>query len=270
LASRGFSSRSGERGPVTRLRSSAPVVVACFRVSLSKNLGRPLSYVLPVRPRLSPDPRVFSSPSYRALTSECLARLLLSCTSTPPQRLAPALAALLPASPADPEPPSKSASQKLRDPSASSGLVALLCTTPAEVASDRLGVTHRKPRPQGLATLSTASAHNTLEGLFQPPTLSGFPLQSFPPLRGSIPGLPGTLRSCASLQNHYGLAPALQRLPPPGKAVPLFAPRTVNSGRGPCSPGLTASRALPPGNQPKRVSRLGSPPALRSSTTLRS
>jgi hypothetical protein len=138
---------------------------------------------LPVRPRLSPDLRVFSPSSHRAFTSECAARLLLSCTSTPPQRFSLPLTASLPASPADPEPPSKSASQKLLDPSAFPVPAALLLTTPAEVASDRLGSAHRKSRPQGLATLSAALARVPLEGLFQPPTLLGFALQSFPPLR---------------------------------------------------------------------------------------
>jgi hypothetical protein len=49
-------------------------------------------------------------------TRTCSARLLLSCTSTPPQRFAPTLTASLPVSPADPDPPSKSTSQKLATP----------------------------------------------------------------------------------------------------------------------------------------------------------
>jgi hypothetical protein len=82
-------------------------------------------------------------------------------------------------------------------------------------------------------------------------------------------GFPSTFRSCASLQNPSGLTAALQRLTPTGKAVPLLAPRTVNSGRGPCSPGLPVSRALPSGNRPKSVSLFDSPLVLRPPTALR-
>jgi hypothetical protein len=110
-------------------------------------------------------------------------RLLLSCPSTPPQRLSLPLAASLPTSLADPKPPSKSTSRRLLHPSAFPDPVALLSTTPLEAASDRPVLTHRKSRPQGLATLSTASADETLGGLFQPPTLLGFSLQSLAPLR---------------------------------------------------------------------------------------
>jgi hypothetical protein len=67
LASRGIRSRSGGRSPVTQPRPFALVVVACFRVSLLKYLGRSSPCVLPVRPRISPDPRVFSPSSYRAV-----------------------------------------------------------------------------------------------------------------------------------------------------------------------------------------------------------
>jgi hypothetical protein len=43
----------------------------------------------------------------------------------------------------------------------------------------------RKSRAQGLATLSTVSARQTLGSLFQLPTLLGFALQSLSPLQGS-------------------------------------------------------------------------------------
>jgi hypothetical protein len=50
-------------------------------------------------------------------------------------------------------------------------------------ASDPRCRANQKSRPQGLATLSTTSAASTPESLFQLPTLRGFALQSFPPLR---------------------------------------------------------------------------------------
>jgi hypothetical protein len=43
----------------------------------------------------------------------------------------------------------------------------------------------RKSRPQGLATLSAASAPQVLGDISQPPTLLGFALQSFSPFPGS-------------------------------------------------------------------------------------
>jgi hypothetical protein len=53
-------------------------------------------------------------------------------------------------------------------------------------ASEKRCPAPRKSRTQGLATLSTVSARQTLGSLFQLPTLLGFALQSLAPPQGSI------------------------------------------------------------------------------------
>lgn len=63
-----------------------------------------------------------------------------------------------------------------------------------------------KLRPQGLATLSTILAPPNLGDLFQPPTLLGFALQSFPPHRWSK-------------SNSFDLSP-----------LPHFSPKPISLG----------------------------------------
>jgi hypothetical protein len=57
----------------------------------------------------------------------------------------------------------------------------LLLTPPSDEASENRYPDPRKSHTQGLATLSVVSAPLTLGDLFQPPTLLGYALQSFPP-----------------------------------------------------------------------------------------
>jgi hypothetical protein len=59
----------------------------------------------------------------------------------------------------------------------------LLLTPSRERASDQVCLPNQKSRTQGLATLSAMSARSPCKDLFQPLTLSGFSLQSFPPIR---------------------------------------------------------------------------------------
>jgi hypothetical protein len=193
-------------------------------------------------------------------SSECAARLLLSCTSTPPQRLAPPLTASLSASPADPEPPSKSASQKLLDPSASPEPATLLSTTPAEAASDRLGVTRRKSRPQGLATLSAALAREPLGGLFQPPTLLGFALQSLVSSRAIGATFPPSSPLLRFPTKPLGLVSALQRFDPAsGSRPPQVLPEGLVRVGGMCSPELSDLSGSPAVDPHRKASPLPIP-----------
>jgi len=63
-----------------------------------------------------------------------------------------------------------------------------------------------------------------------------------------------SLRSCASWQNPYDLAPALQRLAPTRKAVPLLAAQVISSGRDRCSPEFSDLSGSPSVNPWKRAS----------------
>jgi hypothetical protein len=83
-----------------------------------------------------------------------------------------------------------------------------------------------------LATPSAVLRPPTLEGLFQPSTLLGFPLQSFAPARRSERSFLCSLRSCAFSRDLWSLVPALQRFAPARRAVPLFAPWVFTPGRG--------------------------------------
>jgi hypothetical protein len=62
------------------------------------------------------------------------------------------------------------------------------------------------------------------------------------------------LRSCAFRQNPYDLAPALQRLAPTQKAVPLMAPQVFSSGRDRCSLELSDLSGSPSADPRKRTS----------------
>jgi len=76
-------------------------------------------------------------------------------------------------------------------------------------------------------------------------------LSSFRAIEKTLSGI--SLRSCAFRQNLYDLAPALQRLAPTQKAVPLIAPRVFSSGRDRCSlepSGLSGSPSVDPWKRP--------------------
>jgi hypothetical protein len=78
--------------------------------------------------------------------------------------------------------------------------------------------------------LGGISARN-LGSIFQPPTLMGFALQSFPPARRSGIDFSNPLPLSRFLAKPYGLTPAPQRFHPTGPAAPL-APRMINPGLG--------------------------------------
>jgi len=80
-------------------------------------------------------------------------------------------------------------------------------------------------------------------------------------------GFPSPLRSCALLQNHYDLVPALQRLAPTEKAGLLLAPQRFRSGRNlSCSPGLSNLSGSPSANPPRKSSPLLRAPSRPSSS----
>jgi hypothetical protein len=89
-----------------------------------------------------------------------------------------------------------------------------------------------KVPPSGFGyPLGGLTAPRFLGSLFQLPTLMGFPLRSFAPLRWSVAGLPASFRPCAFLQNLPGLGPALRRLDPTQKPCSFLLPRGLTSGR---------------------------------------
>jgi apolipoprotein N-acyltransferase len=91
----------------------------------------------------------------------------------------------------------------------------------------------RKAPPTGFGYPLGGLCFSILGGLFQPPTLMGFTLQSFFLFfsgRACVSADP--FRSCAFLHNLLGHAPALQRLAPTKKAEPLVALRGISSDRG--------------------------------------
>jgi len=73
---------------------------------------------------------------------------------------------------------------------------------------------------------------NFLGGLFQPPTLMGFALQSFVSSRVISTVLPPPCPLLRFLTKPLGLVSALQRFDPTRKAVPLGATRRISSGQG--------------------------------------
>jgi len=73
---------------------------------------------------------------------------------------------------------------------------------------------------------------NFLGGLFQPPTLMGFALQSFVSFQVISTVLPPPYPLLRFLTKPLGLVSALQRLDPTRKAVPLGATRRISSGQG--------------------------------------
>jgi len=126
--------------------------------------------------------------------------------------------------------------------------------------------TPRKSRPQGLATLSTASARRTLGDLFQPPTPLGFSLQSFPPPRGSNVSLLTPFRSCASLQDLPASHRRSSDFLPPEKPCPFSLPKRLIRVGAFCSPGTLGLSGLPsadptekplPSRSPSRPSKPG-------------
>jgi len=121
----------------------------------------------------------------------------------------------------------------------------------------RVALRPRKSHPQGLATLSGASALEPLGASLSPrhswaPPFKALLLHSD---RKNLSAPP--LRPCAFSRNLLGLGPALRRLDPTMEAVPLFATGWIRSGRGPCSPGPTGLSGSP---SVFRIQRASLPP----------
>jgi len=115
----------------------------------------------------------------------------------------------------------------------------------------------RKSRPQGLATLSAASAPESLRAFFSSPRSWASPFEAFlfRDDRENLSIFP--LRSCAFLRDLSGLGTALQRVHPATEAVSLFATGWIRSGRNPCSLGLSD---LPGSPSACRIRRASLPP----------
>jgi hypothetical protein len=197
--------------PVSPLRSRG---FRCFRVLRPPIPREAMASSLPFRPWSSLDPRVFRPEAVWRL--EFSTPNSLSCTSTPPQRLLPSRPAPLPVSHADHEPPSRGIRSRslalqhfrIRSPLSSRSL---LRARPVGVR-----LPHRRSRPQGLATLTTAYSFPILESLFQLPTLLGFALQSLFPIQRSSRGFSQFFPLLRFPTRLFSLVPALQRLPPAG------------------------------------------------------
>jgi len=118
----------------------------------------------------------------------------------------------------------------------------------------RVALRPRKSHPQGLATLSVASALKSLGASFSPrhPWASPFRALLLPGGRKDLSISP--LRPCAFARTLLGFEPALRRFPPTVKAVPLFAAGWIRSGRGPCSPGLSGLSGSPSAGRTRQVS----------------
>jgi hypothetical protein len=160
--------------------------------------------------------------------------------------------------------------QELRGPSAYAGQRPLRSAGSFEPAAGR-----RMPCPpeaphSGFGYPLCGFGPLTLEGLFQPSTLVGFSLQSVSLARRSKRSFLCFFHSCAFVRTLIGLVPALQRLSPARRAVPLFAIRLFRPERGRMLSWVSsASQALSPTSRPESVSLSGSPsrplfrPALR-------
>jgi hypothetical protein len=155
-------------------------------------------------------------------------------------------------------PPSQRTSLKLPAPSASSGFPSPFSRPLRSVGEACLP--SPKSRPQGLATLSTVSAPKIREGLFQPPTLLGFPLQSLPPLPWSSPGFPKPHPSCPCGKNPPAFPGGFRDFLPPKKPSPFCAPRRINPGRDPVlSWGFAPPRSSPDPVEEKSLSLFSFP-----------
>jgi hypothetical protein len=139
---------------------------------------RPMACLLPFRPWLSPDLRVFSFEAPRRFRILIVGRLL-SCTSTPPQRLAshapPTYPRLMPTMSHSRQAPRyvPSAPQRLRiqEPHFSPPFEGVPPALPCQQEVPLLGFGYP------FSGLSSP----TLGSVFQPPTFTGFALQSLAP-----------------------------------------------------------------------------------------
>jgi len=121
----------------------------------------------------------------------------------------------------------------------------------------RVALRPRKFHPQGLATLSVASALEPLGASFSPRHSWALPFRALllHSDRKNLSALP--LRPCAFPRNLLGFGPALRRVDPTMEAVPLFATGWVRSGRGPCFPEPTGLSGSP---SARRIQQVSLPP----------
>jgi len=180
-----------------------------------------MACLLPFRPWLSPDLRVFSSGTPRRVRI-LVVGWLLSCTSTPPQRLAscvsPAYSRLMPTMIRSRQAPRyvPSAPQHFR-------IEEPLLSPPYEGVPPALPYQREVPL-LGFGYPFSGLSSPFLGSFFQPPTLTGFTLQSFPPAWRSKTGFPVSLRSRAFPQNPSALRRRLSGLLPPDQPCPSLPP----------------------------------------------
>jgi len=180
-----------------------------------------MACLLPFRPWLSPDLRVFSFEAPRRLRILVVGRLL-SCTSTPPQRLAscvpPAYPRLMPtmshSRQAPRYVPSAPKHMRIEEPLLSPSFEGVPPALPCQREVPLLGFGYPF---SGLSSPPLGS-------LFQPPTLTGFALQSFHPVWRSKTGFPASLRSRASSQDPSTSCRRLSGLLPPNQPHPSLLP----------------------------------------------
>jgi hypothetical protein len=190
---------------------------------LIRKPGRLMACLLPVRPGASPDPRVFSPRTSRRVVT--LFSVLLSCASTPPQRLSLTSAAFLPASHVDRDPRSKSPSRKLFRPSAFPDPETLLRTLLLEERPGDFAPSPESPAPRVWLPSRRCEAPEPLRTSFSPQRSWASPFRAFllhsGPQEVSLQGF----RSCAPLHNLRGLASALQRLSHHESRAPSCCPK---------------------------------------------
>jgi len=138
------------------------------------------------------------------------------------------------ASSVDPEATPPGASFELSCPSASDNPGNPVFRFPFRRSARRDATPLRRSHPQGLATLSVASAPRALRAFSSSPRSWASPYEALllPGDRKNV-SIP-SLRSRASTRNLIGLGSAPQRFPPAVKAVPLRAAGWIRPGRGPC------------------------------------
>lgn len=178
---------------------------------------------------------------------------LLSCPSTPPQRLVPQRAAFLPTSPADPEPPSESTSLCFSALQHSQTCEPFFFTASYEEASPNRSLEPGKSRLQGLATLWTTFVRASLRASFSSRRSWALPFRAFLPwvnrekvsLRSSALALPSQ-----TFQPGSGASAIFS---PPMSRPPYPLPNSLRRGGGFCSLGLFSLSGFPTGS-PRRTS----------------
>jgi hypothetical protein len=150
----------------------------------------------------------------------------------------------LPASHADHEPPSSDTRKSLAALQHIRIKVPFFSQTLFEPASDRLVPYPSEVPYSGFGYPLYGVRPSTLGGLFQPPTLLGFPLQSFSPTRRSKQGFPCSLRSCAFVRNLSASYRRFSGFLSPGEPYPGSHPGLLHQVGAACSLGFLWSLRL--------------------------